>query len=172
MAEANEQVDWWWPQNGEILGELMMGFGIGNVQSSDENSLMAPEMGMTWPGLCLWMFHAIYHFLPHAVLFLRIYHLQSCTSLVPSMGRSRPNWNVTFVQVHPLLLNFFNHSLSFTRGPESQSHYRWVPSTSQASDGRLGLVHTTRPTRSIPFRRHIFRSFSLGLIFMWRLNKK
>lgn len=117
------------------------------------------------------MFHAVYHFLPHAVLFLRLYHLLSCTSLVPSMGRSRPNWNVTFVQVHPLLLNFFNHSLVLYPGPWVTVTLQVSPPTSQASDGRVGLVHATRPTRSIPFRRYIFWFFSLGLIFMWRLNK-
>lgn len=146
---------------------------FGMFSPGDRNSLMALEKGSAWSGLCLRMFRAVSHL--YTILSLMLFpsseYIIYClgTSLVPSMERPRPSWNVTFFHVHPLPLGFCNHSFVVYPRP-------WVTLTLQVRpffvsgllDSRVELVHATSPTRPTPFRRYLFRYFSLGLIFIQR----
>lgn len=153
----------------------MNAFGIWNVQSRWQKLTDGSWEGTEWSGLRLWMFRAVSHLytILSLMLFLSSEYIIYClgTSLVPSMERPRPNWNVTFFHVHPLPLSFCNHSFVVYPRP-------WVTLTLQMSpffvsglfDGRVELVHATSPTRPIPLRRDLFRYFSFGLIFIQRPN--
>lgn len=126
-------------------------------------------------GLCLWMFRAVSHL--YTILSLMLFpsseYIIYClgTSLVPSMERPRPNWNVTFFQVHPWPLSFYNHSFVVYPRPRVTLMLQVSPFfVSGLFDSRVELVHATSPTRPISFRRYFFRYLSFVLIFIQRPN--
>ena len=81
-------------------------------------------------------FPSAYHSPPHAFPFLGIH---SSTILVPFWDHQWKDQDPTEIliclQVHPLPLDFFNHSF-IRHGPKSYSHCRWVPYSSEVSDSK------------------------------------
>ena len=172
-----ERVEWWWPTRQKfdfrparaVLSYWEYTF---RVMETLCGLLRRGLHGLASVSAVLWSFPSSYYSLSHAVPFLR---LHPSTALVPSWYHLWKDQDLTemlpCLQVHPSPLSFFSHSFIIHPWPRATLTLQVSPLLVWGLwQQRLGLIHTTSPTRTIPFGRYIFRHFTFGLIFMQSPN--
>lgn len=136
--------------------------------AEDGNVSKALKEDFTESGLCLCTFHVVSHL--YTVLSLTPVHSLECIHLLSWYHLwPRPNWNATLSSSSSLTLSL-TIPLYFTHGPESHSHYRWVPYSPEIFDEReWGLFMQHHPQDQF-LSQYISRHFSFSLIFIQSPN--